>query len=183
MPRHILPRVPGDPLEEIRFRSRQARGRILKVVDELTDEQLAWRPSPRAHSIGFTFWHASRSGDNMQADLNGTDMIWDRDAYAAKWGHPPKGSGMGWDDEAAAALALPPKADLLDYARRVFEACDAAVDRIDGPGFVVSRPSPFMSREATIGDIVFTGITHDTRHLGEMEYIKGLLGLRGSVTA
>lgn len=173
--------MPDDALEEIRARSRQAHERLLKIVDDLTDEQLAWRPAPKAHSIGFTFWHVARADDNVQADLNGTETIWKTDDYPAKWAHPEKGIGMGWDDDAAAALPLPPKAELIGYAKRVFEACDAATD-LDAAGFAEKRRSRFMSREATLGDIVFTGITHDNRHLGEMEYIKGLLGLRGSVT-
>lgn len=173
--------MPDDALEEIRARSRQARERLLKIVDDLTDEQLAWRPAPKAHSIGFTFWHVARADDNVQADLRGTDTIWNTSDYATRWGHPAKGIGMGWDDEAAAALPLPPKAELLDYARRVFEACDAA-SGLDAERFMEKTQSRFTSRESTLGDIVFTGITHDNRHLGEMEYIKGLLGLRGSVT-
>jgi DinB family protein len=173
--------VPDDALNEIRAKARQAHERLLKIVDDLTDEQLAWRPAPKAHSIGFTFWHTARADDNVQADLNAADTIWDTDGYAAKWGHPAKGIGMGWDDEAAAALPLPPKAELVGYARRVFDACDAG-SGLDTARFTEKRDSRFLSRETTLGDIVFTGITHDSRHLGEIEYIKGLLGLRGSVT-
>ena len=35
----------------------------------------------------------------------------------------------------------------------------------------------------TVGELLLSHIYgHDSRHLGEMEYIKGLLGLRGSAT-
>lgn len=173
--------MPDEVLAEVIARSRQTHERLLKIVEDLTDEQLAWRPAPKAHSIGFTFWHVARADDNAQADLNGTDTIWNTDEYAARWGHPVKGIGMGWDDDAAASLPLPPKAELVGYALRVFKACDDASD-LDGGRFMETRKSRFMSKEATLGDIVLTVITHDNRHLGEMEYIKGLLGLRGSVT-
>jgi uncharacterized damage-inducible protein DinB len=174
--------VPDEVLAEVRSRSRQARERVLKVVDELSDAQLAWRPAPKAHSIGWILWHVARADDNVQADLGGRDTIWTSDRYAARWGHPERGVGTGWDDEAAAALPLPARAELLEYVRRVFAACDAAADAIDASRFAATHPSRFMSREATFGDVLLTGITHDNRHLGEMEYIKGLLGLRGSVT-
>lgn len=174
--------VPDQVLADVIARSRQAHERLLKVVDDLDDEQLNWRPAPKAHSIGYIFWHTARADDNMQADLAGGDTLWDRDRYFERWGHPEKGVGMGWDDEAAASLPIPKKADLLEYVHRVFAACDAAADAIGTSRFNESHPSRFMSREATYGDVILTGITHDNRHLGEMEYVKGLQGLRGSVT-
>jgi hypothetical protein len=174
--------VADDVLAQVQARSRQARERVLKVVEDLSDEQLRWRPAPRAHSVGWVLWHVARADDNVQADLSDGHTIWNRDRYAARWGHPERGVGTGWDDEAAATLPLPEKAELLDYTRRVFAACDTAADAIEASRFGATHPSRFMSRDATFGDVLLTGITHDNRHLGEMEYIKGLMGLRGSVT-
>ncbi len=39
-----------------------------------------------------------------------------------------------------------------------------------------------MGGESTYGDVILTSVTHDNRHLGEMEYIKGLMGRKGTVT-
>ena len=174
--------MPDQVVAEVVALSRQAHERLLKVVDDLDDEHLNWRPAPKAHCIGYILWHTARADDNMQADLAGGDTLWDRDRYFERWGHPEKGVGMGWDDEAAASLPIPPKAELLEYVRRVFAACDAASGTIDEARFGATQRSRFMSREATAGDVLLTGITHDNRHLGEMEYVKGLQGLRGTVT-
>jgi len=172
----------SEPLDLVRGKSRQARARMLTVVGDLSDEQLQWRPSPRAHSIGFTLWHTARADDNVQADLTGKGLEWESGGYAARWQHPDRGVGTGWDDEKAAALPLPPKADLLAYVQRVFDRVDAAVEAVDAEDFGRPLRSRFMNGDSSCGDVILTCISHDNRHLGEIEYIKGLLGLRGTAT-
>jgi len=169
------------PLEEIRFRSRQTHERVLKMVSDLSDEQLRWRPSPRAHSMGWTLWHIARADDNVVFDQTGTSL-WRSRGHAARWGHPEEGAGTGWDDEAAASLPLPPKDELVAFAREIFAAADAARDALDERRFGDEIESRFMSARTTRGEVLMTELVHDNRHLGELEYIKGLLGLRGTAT-
>jgi hypothetical protein len=169
------------PLEEIRFRGGQAHERVLKVVGDLTDEQLRYRPAPKAHSIGFILWHVARADDNVAFDLTGRS-VWEGGRYADRWGHPAKGIGTGWDDEKAASLALPPRDELLGFVREVFAAVDAARGTIDESRFAAGLESRFMSRRTTVADVIMSELSHDNRHLGELEYLKGLLGLRGTAT-
>ena len=44
------------------------------------------------------------------------------------------------------------------------------------------RYSTFFGYDAILGETLLGSITHGNRHLGEMEYIKGLQGMRGSAT-
>jgi len=71
---------------------------------------------------------------------------------------------------------------LLDYARRSFRALDAVVDRLDAETVARERTTFFFDDPAAIGRAFVTSIAHDNRHLGELEYVKGLLGLRGTAT-
>jgi hypothetical protein len=170
-------------LDLIRARERLVHERLLAVVEDLSDEQIAWRPAPKAHSIGFALWHCARADDNVQADLTGHAPIWELDAYAGRWGHPESGVGTGWDDERAASLPLPAKSELAAYARRVFEAIDGAAAAMDERRLVERVRSRFaQGHDAMLGDVLIRSLDHDNRHLGEMEYIKGLLGLRGTAT-
>ncbi|HEY6203691.1 MAG TPA: DinB family protein [Candidatus Limnocylindria bacterium] len=169
-------------IELLKAKRRQTGERLLKVVDDLSDLQLGWRPAPRAHSIGFTLWHAARADDNVQADLSERALEWVTGGYAKRWGHPERGVGTGWEDERSAALTLPPKAELLEYAGRVFHAVDAAVSALDEVRLGEVVPSRFMSEPSTRAEVLLVSLSHDNRHLGEMEYIKGLLGLTGTVT-
>ena len=169
-------------LDLLRAKSVQARTQMLTVIAELSDEQLGWRPSPKAHSIGFTLWHTARADDNVQADLTGGPLLWESGGYAARWGHPERGVGTGWDDDRAAALPLPPKRELIEYVTRVFAAVDLGTGTVDDARFELPIQSRFRGTDSTYGEVMLVCLSHDNRHLGEMEYIKGLLGLRGTAT-
>jgi DinB family protein len=55
------------PLAELLERSVVQREWALKLVADLTDEQLAARPTPTAHSIGWTLWHVAPRGRQLPA--------------------------------------------------------------------------------------------------------------------
>jgi len=169
-------------LERLRLRGRQTRERALVVVKDLTDEQLAWRPTPSAHSIAFTLWHMARTEDNYQNDVNGRGTVWAHGGFAQKWDYPEKGVGTGWEDERAASLWMPGKDRLLEYVSAVFAACDEAADALDEATLNEVRRSGFLGRDEILGEVLLGSITHGNRCLGEMEYIKGLMGLRGTAT-
>lgn len=180
----------GEALELAKHRAKLTHQLLLKVVDGLDDEQLAWRPMPRAHSLGWTLWHLARTADAFWASVPDTDpkqQLWQREDLARKWGLDEallgtNGLGTGVDDEVAAKLRPPAAPALMDYARRTFGALDAVIDRMDDPLWCREHTSTFFDGPATVGRSVMASIGHDNRHLGEMEYIKGLMGLRGSVT-
>jgi hypothetical protein len=169
-------------LERLRVRGRQTRERALVVVSDLTDAQLAWRPSPKAHSIAFALWHMTRTEDNFQNDVNRHGTVWANGGFAVKWGYPEKGVGTAWEDERAASLPMPGKEPLLEYVRAVFAAADDAADSLDDATLNEVRPSSFLGKDHIVGEVLLGAITHSNRHLGEMEYIKGLLGLKGTAT-
>jgi hypothetical protein len=179
--------MPADTLDLVKQRSKMTRELVLKVVADLSDEQLAWRPAPRAHSMGWTLWHIARCADKFAAELDGTPEIWVAEGLGAKWGLVDvllgsNGVGTGVDDETAATLR-PPSTDLLiDYTRRSFAALDAVVGLFDAGAVARERSTFFFDGPAPIGRALVTSIAHDNRHLGELEYVKGLLGFRGSAT-
>jgi DinB family protein len=148
-------------------------------VADLTDAQLGARPTPTAHSIGWTLWHIARADDNFQRELTGRSISKDG-GYGARWGHSDRMNEM--EDSAAAAIAIPAKAELLGYVRAVFVATDAAVATIDDARFSEEIQSGSMSGHCAVGAAYVASIGHDGRHLGEMEYIKGLQGIPGTVT-
>jgi uncharacterized damage-inducible protein DinB len=179
--------MPADTLDLAKHRSTFTRELILKVVDGLSDAQLAWRPAPRAHSMGWTLWHIARCADKFAAEAGGTTEIWVGEGLAAKWGLADvllgsNGVGTGVDDEAAATLRPPTKDLLMAYARRSFAALDALVDGFDAEAVARERTTFFFDDPSAIGLALVTSIAHDNRHLGELEYVKGLLGFNGTAT-
>ena len=177
---------------------------VLEAVQDLHEDQMRWRP-PRTNSIAFNLWHIARWADHMQwvvgsltpglrARLGTSGEIWTREALAAKWGFPAGrlGSvetGMGMDEDASAALALPPKAELIRYATRAFDAADRAVreardeDMASNAEFDPSMvPWTSKSDYGTVANWILGGIRHDSRHLGMIEALKGAMGMRGTAT-
>lgn len=164
----------------VMLRSKLQRGWALKLVAELTDEQLVWRPSPSAHSIAWTLWHIARADDNFCRDLSGRS-IWREGGYRERWGLSSDRMNR-MEDADAAAMRMPAKDELLGYVRAVFEATDAALDAIEASRWTEEIDSGFVGRRTTIADLAVIVISHDGRHLGELEYIKGLQGIPGTVT-
>ena len=70
----------------------------------------------------------------------------------------------------------------MEYVTQVFAACDEAADSLDEATLNDVRASTFFGRDEIVGEVLLGAITHSNRHLGEMEYIKGLLGLKGTST-
>ena len=170
-------------LDLLRARERLVHERLLGVVADLGDERIGWRPAPTAHSIGSALWHCARVDDNVQSDLTGGPLLWEQGEYARRWRHPEAGAGTGWDDEQAASLPLPPPSELLDYVRSVFDAIDGWAARTSDAQLAETVRGHFAhGRETMKGDALIRSLDHNNRHLGEIEYIKGLLGFRGSAT-
>lgn len=180
---------------------RETHEHVLAAVEGLSDEQFAWQSGPSGHSIAWNLWHIARWADVFQANMPARTaalaqrlgpgrQLWEAEDLAASWGLDPallgyKGTGMLMDDEASPSLALLSKEALLTYARRVFEAARTAVDAIDDEQFQAVdayRLAEDPSSSARVGDVVISFLVHDNRHLGEIECLRGLLGLRGSVT-
>ena len=162
----------------------QVHERIVTLVADLSDDQLSWAPQARAHSLAFTLWHIARCDDNyMRVHIQGRPEIWQEEGWHHRLGLDQESTGMLISDEEAYALRLPGKQELLAYARRVWDEVSTSVQGL-GPE-ESARPVNQVERTRglTVEQVIITHIYgHDNRHLGEMEYLKGLLGLRGSVT-
>jgi hypothetical protein len=161
-----------------RLDGREAHERVLTLVDDLTDDQLAWRPGQHAPSIGFHAWHLGRWADFDASQVTGDKQIWEARELAAAWGFATQlgqsetGTEMG--DDASDLLVLPGKAELLDYVRNAFASIDNA---LDGATKTHERHS-----NEQVADLICTYLTHDSRHLGMIEALRGMLGLTGSAT-
>ena len=190
----------GSPTQAIAARTVQVHELIVKVASDLSDEQLTRRPADVAPSvapcIAWHLWHIARWADFLQASLPGMAsqlerrlgpgrQIWDVEKLAALWGIAPaagyRETGMGLDDEGSGRLRLPEKGLLLDYGRRVFAKANRAVAAVDGELFMTPC-TDLYEQNTSIGTAVMSHLTHANRHLGMIEALKGMLGVRGTAT-
>lgn len=169
-----------DLLGSLNARSKKHREWALQMASELSEEQLRWRPAPDAHSIAWTLWHVARADDNFVRDITG-GSIWNDGGHRERWGLSSDRMNR-MSGEEAAAMDLPPKEQLLEYVTAVFAATDAAIEGLPDARYSEEIDSRFTGKHTTLGELCVIVVSHDARHLGEMEYIKGLQGMSGTVT-
>jgi len=181
----------------VAYRVRQAHQLTLRLAEDLSGEQLQRSPGPFAPSIAFHVWHTARWADLLQAKLREmTDAlrerlgpggeIWEAERLADQWGLDAgslggNATGMGMDDDASAALPLPPAERLLDYGRRAFAAMDEAVAVVGDEDLSESCTDQYGQR-TSVGSAVISHVSHVNRHLGMIEALRGVLGVRGTAT-
>jgi hypothetical protein len=170
---------------------------VLNLANDLTDEQLNWKPEGYSTSIGFHLWHLARESDYLKAALlqhnpqfipefgDGKE-IWETENLAQLWGFPEglhQTVGTGLSDEVAARLPIPGKEELLGYLRNSYEALECFIETFDTkyPGFEhLDEGLKKKIEMIRLNLLVF--LTHDCRHLGMMECLKGLQTGFGSAT-
>ena len=170
---------------------------VLNLADDLNDEQLNWKPADYSTSIGFHLWHLARESDYLKAailyhnpqyvpELGDGKQIWEKESLAQKWGFPEglhQTVGTGLSDEAAATLPIPRKDELLGYLRRCYEEIECFIEQLDSkyPDFQ-NMDDELKKKIQMIRLNLLVFLSHDCRHLGMMECLKGLQTGFGSAT-
>ena len=170
---------------------------VLNLADDLNNEQLNWKPEGYSTSIGFHLWHLARESDYLKAailhhnpqfvpEFGDGKEIWEKESLAQKWSFPEglhETVGTGLSDEAAANLPIPKKDELLGYLRNSYEAIEQFIESLDTkyPDFEnVEEELRKKIEMVRLNLLVF--LSHDCRHLGMMECLKGLQTGFGSAT-
>lgn len=177
--------------------SREIHRVVIELVESVDEHQFKWRPEGYATSIAFHAWHLARESDFLRAaivertaelgsDFGPPTEIWVREGLLERWGFPPEigtAVGTGLTDEAAASLPIPARAEVLGYLRHAYGDLEAFLALLDeryptGDGV----EPPFAERIGRIRLNILNFLTHDCRHLGMMEVLKGLQTGFGSAT-
>lgn len=189
--------MPTSALYDALYTFKDIHTVILNLADDLNDEQLNWKPEGYSTSIGFHLWHLARESDYLKAailyhnpqfipEFGDGKEIWEKESLANKWGFPEglhQTVGTGMSDEDAATLPIPKKDELLGYLRDSYEAIECFIELLDTkyPNFEnVDEELRKKIEMARLNLLVF--LSHDCRHLGMMECLKGLQTGFGSAT-
>jgi hypothetical protein len=170
---------------------------ILELARDLSEEQLRWKPEGYSTSIGFHLWHLARESDYLQAailhhnpqfipEFGDGKEIWEKEGLAGKWHFPAdlhNTVGTGLSDEVAAALPIPEKDELLAYLQASYEAIERFVELLDIKYSSYENIADELKKKIEIIRLnLLVFLTHDCRHLGMMECLKGLQTGFGSAT-
>jgi hypothetical protein len=116
--------------------------------------------------------------------------VWSERNVAARWGLDSidlglEDGGTSLTDVQAAAMTFPSKEAVIECAEAAFDHLDAILPDLDDA--LVPQVLPTVTTEAfpshdPYGVTVMEMFRHCCEHLGTMQALKGMLGLRGSVT-
>jgi DinB superfamily len=169
------------------FDMQQAYRWVWTLDANLSEEQLRWQPNLTTPAIRFHLFHVACRANRLHQLMTGAErQLWHAEGVAARWGLDPTMLGFGEsgakvEDEAAMALPLPERDELLAYCERVLAAADEVLAAFGDEA---------MHRTATgtdgatfpLGEEIAGQLSHTARHLGMIECLRGVQGLRGTAT-
>jgi uncharacterized damage-inducible protein DinB len=148
-----------------------------QAADGLTAEQLSFVPEGESHSIAWVMWHGARVEDLIvQQFIKGVPQEWESGGWAAKLGLPEKSFGTGQSTEEAKGIRINDAPAFLGYLDRVASLTDALLD--SATDAELDRQIQVGQRTETVGQaITLHLVTHLNGHRGEVNLIRGMMGL------
>ena len=146
---------------------------LSRALDGLTVEELAWRPSREANSIGFLLWHSSRVEDGWIWRLNPSrPQVYEAEGWYEKFGTERRDSGHQYTAEQLERFTVPPLDQLLEYGKSVRNRTlhylkEIPVGKLDEKP-IKDRP------EYTIGGVFRHLVVELSQHIGQIAYLRGL---------
>ncbi|HET9419613.1 MAG TPA: DinB family protein, partial [Nocardioides sp.] len=102
--------TPAELLTESLERVRESVGAVL---DGLSPEELAQRPTRDANPIGWLVWHLTRVQDDHVADVAGTEQVWTKDGFAERFDLPYATATHGYGQTSEEVGQFRADADML----------------------------------------------------------------------
>ncbi|MCH7523204.1 MAG: DinB family protein [Chloroflexi bacterium] len=164
----------------IRSSLRQLHSTYNDAIADLSEEQLHWRANDNGCPIAFILWHYYRTQDNViQFVIQHKPTVWLEEGWDKKFGLDRIAQGTGMSQEDAQALRINSKEDFLTYMDAVAKATDEYLAGLDDQALeqrTTVKPVGEMPVRNAIGTMC---LTHGFTHLGEIQHLRGLMGLRG----
>lgn len=160
------------------------------LLPDLTPAQLRWQPEHNDSSIAFATWHAYRAADELS---HGVAMKrpsvfatqgWEKRLPVHETGR--SAFGNGFTREQIGRLEFD-AGELIAYSKAVGEAlaswAETATDEeasaeVNMPVFATVYPG--YDKMTRIEAVTFFAIAHTAEHLGEVQLLRGLQGLKGA---
>ena len=152
------------------------REAVHEAVDGLTTDELAFRPDPRANSIGWLVWHLTRIQDDHIAGAAETEQLWTSEGWVDRFGLPlpPADHGYGHTADQVATVQVKSGELLTAYHDAVYEKTIRYVRHLTDADFdrVVDKA---WDPPVTLGVRLVSVISDDLQHAGQAAYLRGFL--------
>lgn len=158
------------------------RESVAEVVAGLSLEQLQARLDAAANPVSWLVWHLTRVQDDHVAAAFGAEQAWSADGWAKRFGLPAETMEVGYghssrqvaDVSAAICGTSSPGSLLAEYHEAVHAQTVSLVSAItdaDLERVVDSHWDP----PVTLGVRLVSVIDDDARHVGQAEFVRGVL--------
>lgn len=158
-----------------------AHDHFAKTLDGLNADQLKYHPSPNAHGIGFAVWHALRAWDDYYALITQTESVYAKENWAEKLGFDSRGRGIndigtGFNVQDVADMNLQTET-LSAFLESLWMHTRDDLKTMNDDVLLRPVTVPWWNPSAvTFGRVLSHIIAHTYVHIGEAEYLRGLLG-------
>ena len=151
-----------------------------RAIEDLTQEELHFRPGENCNSIGFDAWHIARTADNIvHFAFEREQPMWLQQELDEARGLPKAEQGTGMAPEDAYALRFPEPAALAGYCHDVADAIVPRIEQMTDEYLLIPtviRPEGERPRYQIIGQVI---VNHGNNHIGQLDLARTLLGKPG----
>lgn len=149
------------------------------VLEGLDVDDLTWRPAPGANSVGWLLWHLSRQQDAQLAAIADEEEVWTNEGWHERFGLPydRRAHGYGQSTEEVDEFRVENPTLLSGYAVAVHGLTRRLVQGLaaEDYGRVIDES---WDPPVTVVVRVYSVLEDAAKHLGQAEYLKGLIGRR-----
>ncbi|MGE5595261.1 MAG: DinB family protein [Hyphomicrobiales bacterium] len=168
-------------VELLRTSLRSMHSLLDKAVEGMTAEQLNFRPQEGGVSGFFSLWHYVRTEDNIiNWVIQRKPTVWLEGGYDQAFGLHRTSQGTGMTADEANAVQVNDVARWHEYQQKVWQATDEYLRTMSPEEFDTRRVTIKPLPEMSLWDGVYgMCLSHGYRHVGEIEYVRGVQGLGG----
>jgi hypothetical protein len=152
-----------------------------KAVNEMTAEQLNFRPQEGGVSGFFSLWHFVRTEDNViNWVLQQQPTVWLNGDYDEYFALPRTSQGTGMTEDEANAVTIRDVPRFLQYQQEVWAATETYLASMSEDEFESRQVTVKPLGEMSVWNAIYgLCLSHGYRHIGEIEYQRGVQGLGG----
>jgi hypothetical protein len=154
----------------------RVRDMVRDALKDLSNEELLAPPKPH---IAWLVWHLSRVQDANFSGLLNRPQLWIADGWHARFGMPPDprdyGSGHRQTRAQVDAFQITDKPLFLDYLDAVFAQTKSYLAKVSNTDLNRVLDEPQYQPLPTLGVRLASVVNCNTRHAGQIEYLRGLI--------
>ena len=158
----------------------RVRDMVREALKDLSSEELLAPPKPH---IAWLVWHLSRVQDANFSGLLDGRQLWIADGWHARFHMPadPKDYGSGHRQTRAQveAFTVSNKPLLLDYLDAVFAQTKSYLATVSNADLNRVLDEPQYQPPPTLSIRLASVVNCNTRHAGQIEYLRGLIKQQG----